>query len=281
MPTGDMRNVDVQTVAGFGREWSRFQQGSELPDSDLLAMFDGYFHIFPWGALPPGSVGIDVGCGSGRWANLVAPRVGHLHVADPSAEALNVARSNLSARKNVTFHLASVADLPVSDGSLDFAYSLGVLHHVPDTAGAIQCIARKLKTGAPFLVYLYYAFDNRAAWYRWLWRVSDFLRRGISRASPTTQRALTSAIAAAIYWPLARSAALLARLNFPVESWPLSSYRDRSFYVMRTDAHDRFCTRLEKRFTRAEIETMLKQAGFRNIRFSERTPFWCAVASKP
>lgn len=280
MATGDMRNVDLQTVTGFGREWSRFPQGAELPPSDHLAMFTSYFALFPWHTLPPDSVGMDIGCGSGRWAMLVAPRVGHLHLVDPSPEALDVAQRNLGGHKNVTFHLASVADLPVHDRSLDFAYALGVLHHVPDTAAAIQSVARKLKAGAPFLVYLYYAFDNRPAWYRGLWRLSDLLRRGISRSPPGVQRALTGCIAAAIYWPLARSAALFARLGVPTGSWPLSAYGERSFYVMRTDAHDRFCTPLEKRFTRGEIETMLTQAGFDNIRFSDRAPYWCAVATK-
>jgi len=280
MPTRDIENVDAKTVAGFGHEWSRFPQGADLPEPDLLAMFDDYFHIFPWTMLPRGSVGIDIGCGSGRWAALVSPRVGHLYLIDPSEAVLNVARKNLSACANVTFHLASVAELPVDDNSLDFAYSLGVLHHVPDTTGAINSIARKLKPGAPFLVYLYYAFENRSAWYRALWRISDFVRRGISHTSPGLQLALSLIIAAVIYWPLARSAALFAPIGFPIESWPLAPYRHRSFYVMRTDAYDRFCTRLEKRFTRAEIETMLLQTGFRNIRFSDRVPYWCAVALK-
>lgn len=280
MPTGKIENVDAETVAGFGREWARFRQDSELPDADLRQMFDAYFHIFPWHALRADSVGMDIGCGSGRWAALVSQRVGHLHLIDPSEAALNVARKNLATCKNVTFHLASVAELPVADNSLDFGYSLGVLHHVPDTTDAIDGIARKLKPGAPFLVYLYYAFDNRPAWYRGLWRVSDVVRRVISHSSPALQYVLASMIAALIYWPLARTAAVLWKIGFPIESWPLSYYRDRSFYVMRTDAYDRFCTRLEKRFTRAQIETMLMQAGFRNIRFSERAPYWCAVAIK-
>jgi SAM-dependent methyltransferase len=280
MVPGDLKNVDLRTVAGFGQEWSRFPQGAELPASDHLAMFEAYFALFPWERLPPHSVGIDIGCGSGRWAMLVAPRVGHLHLVDPSPEALEVAQRNLAGHKNVTFHVASVAELPVDDALLDFAYALGVLHHVPDTAAAIQSVARKLKPGAPFLLYLYYAFDNRPAWYRGLWRLSDLLRRGISRSPYAVQRAVTAIIAGAVYWPLARTAALAGRMGVPNEYWPLSAYRDRSFYVMRTDAHDRFCTPLEQRFTRREIETMLTQAGFGNIRFSDRVPYWCAVATK-
>jgi hypothetical protein len=49
---------------------------------------------------------------------------------------------------------------------------------------------------------------------------------------------------------------------------------------MRTDALDRFGTRLEKRFRRDQIAAMLEAAGFANIRFSDGEPFWCAVARK-
>jgi hypothetical protein len=87
-------------------------------------------------------------------------------------------------------------------------------------------------------------------------------------------------IAAAIYWPFARLAALLSRFGLSHQSLPLSWYADKSFYVMRTDAYDRFCTRLEKRFTRAEIEQMLVHAGFEQIRFSDLPPYWCAVGIK-
>ena len=49
---------------------------------------------------------------------------------------------------------------------------------------------------------------------------------------------------------------------------------------MRTDAYDRFCTRLEQRFTRQQIEQMLHAAGFDPVRFSEQEPYWCAVGIK-
>jgi hypothetical protein len=49
---------------------------------------------------------------------------------------------------------------------------------------------------------------------------------------------------------------------------------------MRTDALDRFGTRLEQRFTRVEMERMMKEAGLAQIRFSEREPFWVACGVK-
>ena len=279
MDLGSKKNVDADVARGFGEEWSTYRQDeANLTREQREAIFEDYFRIFPWELLPSGGgIGADVGCGSGRWAMMVAPRVSHLHLVDVSAEALAVARDNLKDRNNVSFHVSSVAAIPLSADSLDFAFSLGVLHHVPDTQAAISAIAQKLKRGAPFLVYLYYAFDNRPAWYRALWAISNGIRIVVSRLPHGYRKVISEIIAATIYWPFARFAALLSRLGVSKRSIPLSWYADKSFYVMRTDAYDRFCTRLEKRFTRAEIEQMLLHAGFEQVRFSDSAPYWCAV----
>jgi len=57
----------------------------------------------------------------------------------------------------------------------------------------------------------------------------------------------------------------------------LSGYRNLSFYTMRTDALDRFGTRLEQRFSRERIKAMMEQAGLERVEFSASEPFWCAV----
>jgi SAM-dependent methyltransferase len=275
------RNVDSDVAAGFGHEWSTFRQGeSELSLADREAIFHCYFEIFPWQELSPDAVGIDVGCGSGRWSMMVAPKVGHLHLLDASKHALAVARDNLANVPNVSFHLASVDNIPLDDNSLDFAFSLGVLHHVPDPAAAIRSIAAKLKAGAPFLVYLYYALDNRPGWFRAIWKASNGCRAIISRSPNALKLVVSQIIAALVYWPLARFAALVECAGCSPASLPLSFYRHRKFYVLRTDAYDRFCTRLEQRFTRQQIEQMLHAAGFGQIRFSEQEPYWCAVGVK-
>ena len=273
----ELKNVDARTVEGFGDEWSRLPQ-DDLTGETLETAFDEYFRIFPWDALPKKAAGADFGCGSGRWAQLVAPRVGRLLALDASVDALATARQKLAGYPNVDFFCGTVEEAPVEDASLDFAYSLGVLHHIPDTEGALAAIARKLKPGAPFLLYLYYAFDNRPAWYRALWRVSDLPRRAISRLPYPARYATSQLIAGGLYWPLARSAQLLERAGRLPGSWPLAAYRNRPFSMMRTDALDRFGTRLEKRFTRAEIEGMLARTGFEKPRFSDRVPFWLACA---
>lgn len=271
------QNLDSNVVAGFGDEWSRFDQ-SALSSDEHRALFDNYFNIFPWDRLPAKAEGFDLGCGSGRWAKLVAPRVGKLHLIDPS-DAINIARRNLESEQNVEFHRASVDAIPLEDASCDFGYSLGVLHHVPDTAGGLRECVSKLKTGAPFLVYLYYRFDNRPRWFRAIWRLSDIVRRGVSRLPHGLRFAASQALAVGIYWPAARTSRLLEKSGLCVDKFPLSQYRNSSFYTMRTDALDRFGTRLEKRFTKLEIRTMMENAGLEKIVFSNSS-FWTALGYK-
>lgn len=272
-------NIDRQTVRDFGQEWQRFDQ-SGVADTEMLRMFAEYFHVFPWDSLPPGATGFDAGCGSGRWAALVAPRVGQLYCIDASATALSVARGGLSLLANCTFHEATLDAMPLADESMDFGYCLGVLHHLPDPAAGLAACVKKLKNGAPMLIYVYYAFDNRPAWFRLLWRLSDFMRRWVSKAPFAVKSVIADLLAALVYWPLARSARLAERLGGKVANWPLSAYRWRSYYSMRTDALDRFGTRLEHRMTAAAIKAMMERAGLGDIRFSPSVPFWCAVGRK-
>jgi SAM-dependent methyltransferase len=270
-------NVDSRVVEGFGDEWSRFDQ-SALSDAELQALFDNYFNIFPWDLVPANAVGFDLGCGSGRWAKLVARRVGRLHLIDPS-DAIEVAKRNLAGVDNCEFHRASIDAIPLADGSCDFGYSLGVLHHIPDTEAGLRACISKLKPGAPFLLYLYYAFDNRPVWFRGVWRASDVGRRAVSLLPHPVRYGVSQIIAAAVYFPMSRLALGLERLGFDVSLFPLSQYRRNSFYVMRTDALDRFGTSLERRFTRAEVEQMMTNAGLCEIRFN-KTAYWTAVGIK-
>lgn len=272
-------NLDPHTVRDFGKEWKHFDQAA-LSETELREHFDRYFRIFPWASLPKGAVGFDLGCGSGRWAKFVASRVGVLHCIDASEEALSVARITLSQQPAVRFHLASVDAIPLDESSMDFGYSLGVLHHVPDPLAGLKACVSKLRPGAPFLVYLYYALDNRPFWFRALWRASDVVRRLIAPRPHMAKVVLTFPIALLAYWPLSRLANLAAYAGLRTERIPLSYYRHASFYTLRTDALDRFGTRLEQRFTADEVRDLMTRAGLTNVEVSDQEPYWCAVGAR-
>ena len=276
-----IQNKHKKTVEGFGDEWERFDQ-SDLGSNEHKELFDRYFSIFPWSKLPENPEGFDMGCGSGRWAKLLADKVGTLHCFDPSS-ALEIAKRNLIHNKNCIFHLKGVGDELLPDNSQDFGVSLGVLHHVPDTKAGIKNCVDMLKPGAPFLIYLYYALDNRPLWFRSLWNISNIIRNIISKLPHLLRYLASQIIASLIYYPLAKLSYLAERLGLSdkaVDLFPLSTYRNLSFYTMRTDALDRFGTRLEQRFSKKQIQEMMEEAGLEKVEFSENIPYWVAVGYK-
>ncbi len=272
------KNIDKATVDSFGDEWGRFNQ-ADLSSKEAQEIFDQYFSIFPWQSLPQNAEGFDLGCGSGRWAKIMVKKVGHLHCIDPS-DAIEVARESLSDVSNASFYKKSVDEFSLPSNSQDFGYSLGVLHHVPDTAGAVKECASLLKPGAPFLMYLYYALENKSSFYKFLWRCSDFLRKIICRLPSGPKHLITDFIAAIIYFPFAKGSLIIEKLGLNISSIPLSFYRNCSFYTMRTDSRDRFGTPLEQRFTKEEIHELMEDAGFKNIIFNSAEPRWCVVGTK-
>ena len=272
-----MANVDPRTINGFGLQWRDFNQVG-VPSSELAKIFDKYFDQFPWKLIDQDSIGLDAGCGSGRWAMFVAPRVGKLVCVDASPGAAAVAQERLRPFRNCEVHVCTLEDMPVADNSLDFAYCLGVLHYVPDPGPALAAVVRKLKPGAPLLVYVYYALENRPMWFRSAWRAVDLVRRGIARTPYRLRRWLSEVIAVFVYLPLARISSVLEQLGFGVDGIPLCAYRDRSFYTMRTDCLDRFGNHLEHRFTRQQLFDLLKDCGLSDITIPEDEPYWRAIA---
>ena len=272
-------NFDINVIKGFGKEWSHFK--NQNLEESLYKIWIDYFAIFPWDILPDdGGIGADIGCGSGRWSYFVANRVKKLYLIDPSIEALNVSKEMLNKFNNIEFINQNVEGSMQEIEMLDFAYSLGVLHHVPDIKLAFNSIAGRLKKGAPFLVYLYYSFDNKPAWYSKIWSVTNFLRMFISRLPMSIRLLITQIIAFIIYFPIARFGYLLKKAGINVSQYPLIYYADKPFYFMKNDALDRFGTKLEKRFSKKEILEIFQESGFVDIKFSDSAPYWCAYGIK-
>jgi SAM-dependent methyltransferase len=271
-------NKNDRVIKEFGEEWTKYDFTNRAEEK-IFESFQQYFDIFPWALISQESEGFDMGCGSGRWAQFVAPKVKKLFCIEPS-KAINVAKSNLKEFPNVRYLEETTETCSLDDASQDFGYCLGVLHHIPNTESALKDCSRLLKQGAPFLLYLYYNFENKPWWFRGIWKVSDLFRKIISSLPKTPKNLICELIAITIYFPLARLSLLLEKLGIDVSNIPLSDYRKKPFYISRNDALDRFGTRLEQRYSKLQVTEMLKNTGFENITISLGTPYWCYLAFK-
>jgi SAM-dependent methyltransferase len=273
----DAAHRDERTIGAFGEEWEKFNQ---FDPTEIEHVGNEYFDIVPEALLGTDVVAMDLGCGSGRWTRYLAGRVGHVDAVDPSEAVFHAAATHADLA-NVRWNQAGVGDIPFADGTFDLIICLGVLHHVPDTAGALARLTPKLKPGGHLLLYLYYALDGRGGVYRALFAVSGVFRKVISALPGGLKRIVCDAIAFTVYVP-ARSLARMARAA-GVRGWqrlPLSYYHDKSLLVLRNDALDRFGTPLEQRFTKAEIQRMMQDAGLVDMVFSSSAPFWHALGRR-
>jgi SAM-dependent methyltransferase/uncharacterized protein YbaR (Trm112 family) len=267
-----------QVVARFDREWTAF---ADVETDEQAEVFRQYFDVMPKHLLTGGGPALDAGCGAGRWAIQVAK-------AGRSVVALDAGRSVELAHQNgrvwpIAGVQGDVAALPFADATFDFVYSLGVLHHVEQTDRAAAEIVRVLRPGGHFLVYLYYALDNRGPVFRGIYGMADVLRRLLSRSPQAVVGPISAMIATIVYLPLARTARAMqiVGLRRIAAALPLSYYAERSFRTMLNDSLDRFGTRLEKRFTRAQVIALLERAGLRDVRVAATPPYWHASARRP
>ena len=271
-------NLDKKTVKSFSDQWVRYDQ-SGMDNKEALKIFNSYFSIFPWKKISKSSNGFDMGCGTGRWAKFVAPKVGKLHCIDPS-EAIHVAKKKLKKFKNIKYYQKSLDQSSLKENSQDFGYILGVLHYVPNAQAAIKSCVKLLKPGAPILMYIYYSLDNRPLWFRLLWNFSNLLRLIISKLPKIFNFFICDFIALFVYYPLAKFSFILEKIGLNFLNFPLYFYRNLSFYVMRTDSRDRFGSPMEKRYSKKKITLMMKNAGLEKIKFKNSLPFWTVVGFK-
>lgn len=271
-------NIDESVVKSFGEEWQKF---NEFSNEELAEIGDQYFDIVDHEIVDRSSYCIDIGCGTGRWSKYLSGKVGFIEAIDPS-DAILVAGNLLKGTDNIRLSRASTDNLPFPDQTFDFGMSVGVLHHIPDTPKALADCVKKIKIGGHFYVYLYYALDNRGVVFRTIFFFVNLLRRIISSLPSGLKRFACDVMAILVYMPVILVGRFFRAIGMKkfASKLPLNSYHDRSFFVIRNDALDRFGTKLEQRFSRKQITDMMEKAGLENIVISEKLPYWHAIGRR-
>lgn len=274
----ERKTGDNPIIAGFDDEWSRFRDVGTKDQADVYAL---YFDLLPVARLAKDQTVLDAGCGGGRWAFEVSKR-GPRVIAVDLGRSVEVARANTDPDR-VDCVQADLESLPLGTDTVDWAYSLGVLHHTRTPERALANIVNAVRPGGLVLLYLYYALDQRGPLYHTLFVAADVTRRLLSRQPRFVVRVIATFIASVVYWPLARFAAFLERAGAGVlaAKLPLGFYRHLSFGTMLNDSLDRFGTRLERRYTRAEMTALMHAAGLVDVTLSSSPPFWHGVGTKP
>ena len=191
------------TAAGFGWQWQRFTQ----TDDKYAQQFLGWIApVAP--EFFKGKVVLEGGCGKGRHTQLAAQWGASEVIGVDLSAAVETAFAATRDLPNAHIVQADIYSLPF--GRLfDYAFSVGVLHHLPDPQGGFRSLASKVKADGHISAWVYGAENNE-----WITRWVNPLRRGLtSRMNPNVLLHLSKVPAAIlfaatklIYGPLNRSA---------------------------------------------------------------------------
>ena len=255
----------------FSEEWLAY--GSLLSEHD--EEFAAYFDLVELLDLEHKMV-IDLGCGSGRWSAKLAPHVGAIVLVDFS-DAIFVAKDNLSGANNALFFRGDVTSLPFANDSVDFLFSLGVLHHL---AQPCLPVARGLmRLGPRGLFYLYYALDNRPPYYRHLLSIVTSARQLLGRVeSEQVRRRISRALAWGVYRPMVAMGATAQALHIKTPIPLYEFYRGKSIDRIEQDSYDRFFTSIEQRVSRDDVSAAFEPDYL--VRFSGQEPYWHFVVDR-
>jgi ubiquinone/menaquinone biosynthesis C-methylase UbiE len=144
-----------QYTESFGFQWNRFSR-AQLDSATASTRSRDAFQQKTGIRLETlrGARVLDAGCGMGRFAEVCAASGADVHAMDLST-AVEAAARNLGGHHNVSFYQADIMNPPFADATFDVIYSIGVLHHTPDTRKAFLSLTRLLKPGGQIAVWVY------------------------------------------------------------------------------------------------------------------------------
>ncbi|MFQ5702177.1 MAG: methyltransferase domain-containing protein, partial [Acidobacteriota bacterium] len=162
------------TAAAFGWEWrafSRIDEHHERQFLDWIAPADrGIFRD---------RVVVEGGCGKGRHTRLAARWGARAVIGVDLSDAVDVAFENTRCEKNVHIVQADLLRLPLRPGSCDYAFSVGVLHHLEDPGSGFKSLFRVVRPHGAMSIWVYGAENNA-----WVVRLVSPLRRGVTARLP-------------------------------------------------------------------------------------------------
>lgn len=187
-----LEHVDDQkaaTAKQFGWQWQHFTQNDELYGNQFLGWIEPAEPEFF-----RDKVVLEGGCGKGRHTQLAAHWGARDVIAVDLSDAVETAFAATRGLENAHIVQADIHHLPFPR-IFEYAFSVGVLHHLPDPRAGFRSLASKVVSGGHLSVWVYGAENNE-----WITQLIDPLRKRVtSRITPRALLQLSKLPAVLLY----------------------------------------------------------------------------------
>jgi SAM-dependent methyltransferase len=276
---GKMLKAQRRTADAFGWEWQAFRRLHH--EGRYREQFLDWIHPIQPDFFVD-KVVLDAGCGMGRFA-IVSAQFGARDVlAVDVSDAVEAAAENARGHANVhviqadIYHLPLPRRTPATDSTrnvVDFAYSIGVLHHLPNPEAGFAAISHHLKHNGALFAWVYGRENND-----WLIKAINPIRESISSRLP---RQALYAVSFAIALPVQAALKLLyeprsagSRARFVGPRLPYRAYLSwLASYGFRHNHHvifDHLVAPTAYYIRRDEFAAWFERAGFSDVALSWR-----------
>jgi len=259
-----------QTIKDFGEQWLHYTDSHGFYGS--MELFSDIIYPF----LKPGDIKnckvAEIGSGTGRIVNmLIEAGAKHVVAVEPS-DSFEVLCHNLHQPEKLTCFKITGDHLPAY-GDLDYIFSIGVLHHIPDPKPVVEAAFRALRPGGRFLVWLYGKEGNG------LYLVLISPMRILTKHLP---HFILSFLAEIMYWPLVLYIKFCHILPLPLKGYMLSVLEKMSPEKRKLIIYDQLNPSYAKYYTRQEAEKLLIDGKFKNVQTHHRHGYsWTVIGTKP
>jgi SAM-dependent methyltransferase len=116
---------------------------------------------------------VDLGCGSGRFAGLLAARYGDVLAVDISRREIDIAEIKCH-HPNVDYRVRSLLEVtPEEDGLFDLVFSVNAIHHLRDHARVLPHVKRLVAPGGHVVIVV---IVDPGEWHSRDWHIAEAFR---------------------------------------------------------------------------------------------------------
>jgi SAM-dependent methyltransferase len=263
-----------RTFASFGYEWNAFDDVRGEDES----FAEVYFRDLDLESLK-GKIGLDAGCGKGRYTRFLA-RYLDAEVALDGSSAAEAAARNLAGIAGTAVVRSDLRDAPFAPESFDFISSLGVLHHLDDPFAGFRQLLTYLAPKGQILLYLYSRPETVNVRSVAL-QASTAVRKMTTRMSHPRLKTVSTPIAAALWWTFVKPGEWGEDHGVDaLADLPMYGYRRKPFRSLVLDTFDRLSAPVEHRYVWSELQTWFDETGL-VVDASREETGWFVLAHRP